>query len=222
MKKNNNIQDNILWTSVVLVTLVALETHARYTETMDPNGLIRNLKDYGLVDDQGKTDQSKKLQQAIDEIAEQGGGRLVMPKGTYRFANVYLKSNVHLLIEKDTVIKPYWPKGTKTVVFLLDVETPSSKNEAMSKDREYIQNVSIRGLGGRFIVDYSDRERREGERQLHRLLWSHNESNPIENQECERLGSVPCNRWNHAELPHLQRQSWIRPGPVTRCAIGAL
>ena len=149
---------------MALMMLFALETHAGYTETMNPNGLARNLQtDFGLVDDNAKSNQSAIIQKAIDDLSTKGGGRLILPKGTYRFAGVYLKSNVHLLIEKDTVIKPYWPKGTKTVVFLLDVETPSSKNEAMSKDREYIQNVSIRGLGGRFIVDYSDRERREGE-----------------------------------------------------------
>ncbi len=33
------------------------------------------------------------------------------PFVAYRFAGVYLKSNVHLLIEKDAVIKPYWPEA---------------------------------------------------------------------------------------------------------------
>lgn len=150
--------------ALVLITLFALETHAGYTETMNPNGLTRNLQtDFGLVDDYAKSNQSAILQKAIDDLSAKGGGRLILPKGTYRFAMVYLKSNVHLLIEKDTVIKPYWPKGTKTVVFLLDVETPSNKKEAKGKEREYIQNVSIRGLGGRFVVDYSDREREEDE-----------------------------------------------------------
>jgi len=31
------------------------------------------------------------------------------------------------------------------------------------QEKEYIENVSIRGLGGRFVVDYSDRERKDGE-----------------------------------------------------------
>lgn len=136
---------------------------ARYQETMDPNSSAKNLKfDYGLVDDDAKTNQSALLQNAINEVAATGGGRLIIPKGTYRFAKVYLKSNVHLLIEKDTVIKPYWPEGTKTVVFILDFEDTSGKGPR-DRGNEFIENVSIRGLGGRFTVDYSDRERREGE-----------------------------------------------------------
>ena len=137
---------------------------AAYVETMDPHGPKMNLqRDFGVIDDNAENSQSAKLQRAIDTLAARGGGQLFLPKGTYRFAKVYLKSNVHLLIEKDTVIKPYWPKGEKTVVFLLDVEAPSNKEEAKKRERDYIENVSIRGIGGRFIVDYSDRERREGE-----------------------------------------------------------
>ena len=106
----------------------ATTADARYQETMDPNGFVKNLEsDYGLVDDDAKTNQSALLQKAINDVAAAGGGRLIIPKGTYRFAKVYLKSNVHLLIEKDTVIKPYWPEGTKTVVFILDYEDTSGR-----------------------------------------------------------------------------------------------
>lgn len=154
----------VLKLTLLTTALIAWTTTARaeYQETMDAAGLTRNLKsDYGLVDDNAGTNQSAKLQAAINDMAAAGGGRLVLPKGTYRFARVYLKSNVHLLIEEDTVIKPYWPKGEKTVVFMLDVEDASRQKGA--KEGEYIENVSIRGLGGRFIVDYSDRKRVEGE-----------------------------------------------------------
>ena len=146
--------------------LLAWHTAARaeYIETMDPSGLTRNLRThYGLVDDDARTNQSETLQKAIDDVAAAGGGRLVMPRGTYRFAGIYLKSNVHLLIEEDTVIKPDWPEGQKVVVFLLDTQRPSNRKAARQHEREYIRNVSIRGLGGRFIVDYSDRKRKEGE-----------------------------------------------------------
>lgn len=137
---------------------------AEYREVMDPNGPTKNLRiDYGLLDDDAQANQSDTLQAAIDDIASVGGGRLILPKGTYCFAGVYLRSNVHLLIEKDTVIKPYWPENQKTVVFLLDAERPAGKALTEEHDRAYIEDVSIRGLGGRFIVDYSDRERRQGE-----------------------------------------------------------
>ena len=79
---------------------------AAYVETMNPHGPRKDLRrDFGLIDDNAEHNQSAKLQKAIDTIAEEGGGRLFLPKGTYRLSEIYLKSNVHLLIEKDTVIK---------------------------------------------------------------------------------------------------------------------
>lgn len=143
---------------ILVTTFMALAgwAQAEYKDTMDPAGLTKNLRtDFGLVDDDGQNNQSEIVQRAIDEMAAQGGGRLILPKGTYRFSGIYLKSNVHLLVERDTVIKPYWPKGQKTVIFTLGVPRDGSGN--------YIENVSIRGLGGRFIVDYSDRGSVEGE-----------------------------------------------------------
>lgn len=107
----------------IIAIACATTANAEYKETMVPSGPTTNVgTDYGLVDDNAKTNQSDVPQKAIDDVAASGGGRLVIPKGTYRFAKILLKSNVHLLIEKDTVIKPYWPEGEKTVVFNLDAE----------------------------------------------------------------------------------------------------
>lgn len=140
----------ICFTSLALIQ--AFIARAEYKETMEPNGLTKNLvTDFKMVDDNAKGNQSEKLQEAIDRVAKKGGGKLLLPKGTYRFSGINLKSNVHLLIEKDTVIKPWWPTGTKTVVFVLDGE------------EGHIENVSIRGVGGKFIVDYSDRGSNPGE-----------------------------------------------------------
>ncbi|CAA6692721.1 MULTISPECIES: glycosyl hydrolase family 28-related protein [unclassified Lentimonas] len=154
----------ILWVVCFALGQASIVT-AEYTETMDPNGLIQNLQsDFGLVDDGAQSNQSVVMQRAIDDIAAAGGGRLVLPKGTYRFAGVYLKSNVHLLIEQGTVIKPYWPEGTKAAVFIIDAQRPSKKKGLSEADeRVYIENVSIRGVGGPFVIDYSDRDRRKGE-----------------------------------------------------------
>ena len=141
---------------MIAIVMLPPTVDAAYKETMDPAGLTRNLKtDYGLVDDNAKSNQSEKLQKAIDEVSEKGGGKLILPKGTYRFSGIYLRSNVHILIEEDTVIRPYWPAGTKTVVFTLGVSRDTKDG--------YIENVSIRGLGGTFIVDYSDRGSVSGE-----------------------------------------------------------
>ena len=132
---------------------------AAYVETVNPNGPKRNLqRDFGLVDDNAESNQSEKLQKAIDIIADQGGGILILPKGTYNFSGIYLRSNVHLVVEEDTVIKPWWPAGEKTVVFMLDVPGKTGKG--------HIENVSIRGDGGQFIstirIAGASRERASG------------------------------------------------------------
>ena len=144
----------IITSMIMIASIPAVK--AEYKETMNPDGLTKNLKvDFGLVDDNAKNNQSEVLQKAIDELSAKGGGRLILPKGVYRFAGIYMKSNVHLLIEKDTVIKPYWPKGEKAVVFTL--------GQGRDAGFGHIENVSIRGLGGRFIVDYSGRGSVAGE-----------------------------------------------------------
>lgn len=95
---------------LLLAWAVCLPARAEYTETMNPNGLTKNLRDdYGLVDDNGRTDQSARFQRAIDQVAAAGGGRLIVPKGVYQLAGIYLKSNVHLLFEQGTVVRPHWP-----------------------------------------------------------------------------------------------------------------
>lgn len=143
---------------MMAMVVFAPAAKAAYKETMDPDGLTKNMKtDFGLVDDNAKSNQSDLLQKAINELSSQGGGRLIIPKGTYCFANVCLNSDVHLLIERDTVIKPYWPEGDKVVVFNL-TKYAASKRDSKSLEG-HIENVSIRGLGGSFIIDYSNRGR---------------------------------------------------------------
>jgi len=155
---------------IPILLFSALSAGAAYKEMMDPNGTSRNLKiDYGLKDDGAKSNQSEIFQRAIDELAEKGGGRIIVPKGTYQLARVQLKTNIHLLIEAGAVIKPYWPEGTKTVVFILDAERPVRKKEITEKQcRAFVENVSIRGIGGPFIIDYSEfqHEKEEGIRAI--------------------------------------------------------
>jgi len=153
----------IVWALTAVVWTIS--AHAEYRETMDADGLTKNLRsDYGLVDDGARADQSALFQKAIDDVAAKGGGRLIVPKGNYRLAGIRLKSNIHVLIEKGTLIKPVWPKGTKTIVFVLDAERGANKRRiSPEQEKAYIENVSLRGLGGRWTVDYSDRKPTKGE-----------------------------------------------------------
>ncbi len=62
-----------------------------------------SVKDFGVIGD-GKTLNSLALQKAIDFCASQGGGKIVLPKGEYVLGTVFLKSNVHIVIEKGAFI----------------------------------------------------------------------------------------------------------------------
>ncbi|WP_111709807.1 glycoside hydrolase family protein [Lutibacter citreus] len=130
----------------VLLLLTVTSVNAQYKEVMNQKGFTKYLnKDYNLKDDNAKSDQSEKLNKAIEDVSNRGGGIIKISKGVYSFSGIYLKSNVHLLIEEGTVIKP-----TSGVVFNFSVDKKTEKNDAKS----FIENVSVRGNGGAFIVDY--------------------------------------------------------------------
>ncbi len=62
-----------------------------------------NVLDYGIVAD-GKTMNSVALQKLIDLCYSQGGGELIFSKGKYLLSTVFLKSNVHVVLEKEAII----------------------------------------------------------------------------------------------------------------------
>ena len=60
------------------------------------------------------------IQGAIDQLAAQGGGRLILPKGTYRTGAIHMKNGVELhLAEEETVLQfiPEEPEKNYPVVF---------------------------------------------------------------------------------------------------------
>ena len=67
------------------------------------NEKIFNVIEYGGIAD-GKTLISEAVQKAIDACHAAGGGTVYFPAGTYVLATVFLKSNVHICIDKDALI----------------------------------------------------------------------------------------------------------------------
>ena len=61
------------------------------------------ITDYGICDD-GRV-YTNRLQQLIDSAAEQGGGVIVVPAGTYLTGALFFKQNVHLYIAEGGVLK---------------------------------------------------------------------------------------------------------------------
>lgn len=63
-----------------------------------------DVKHFG-VNGEGKNDDTKQINEAIEYLHQLGGGTLLFSAGTYHVRTVHLKSNVYLYLEKDAVIK---------------------------------------------------------------------------------------------------------------------
>lgn len=59
---------------------------------------------FGAVAD-GTTDNSAAFRTAIDSCSSTGGGRVVVPEGTYVVGRIYLKSNVNLVVSKGATLR---------------------------------------------------------------------------------------------------------------------
>ncbi|QBG47421.1 hypothetical protein EGM51_08465 [Verrucomicrobia bacterium S94] len=124
----------------VSLTLCGLNTQAFYSEPASytaPKKIIR-LGDSGYST--GSLDDTWVFNKAINDVANAGGGKVYVPKDSYRAANVQLKSNVHIEIQGGTTIT---------------LHTDGKPIFAMENN---IANTSIRGVGGRWtakLPDYS-------------------------------------------------------------------
>jgi polygalacturonase len=66
---------------------------------------VFNIKDFGGVAD-GKTDNKKAFERAIKACNENGGGKVLVPKGNYIVHGaIHLLSNTNLYLEKEAVIR---------------------------------------------------------------------------------------------------------------------
>jgi len=75
-----------------------------------------------------------------------------IPAGNYTFKQVSLKSNVHLEIEHDAVIEPSIENGAGSGKKNAQGKHFAIFNLTGDSAREPIENVSIRGVGGRYTV----------------------------------------------------------------------
>lgn len=62
-----------------------------------------NVRDYGAKGD-GKTLDSPAIDKAIEVCVKQGGGKVVLPAGTYLSGSIHMKSNVELHLQSGCVI----------------------------------------------------------------------------------------------------------------------
>ena len=63
-----------------------------------------SITNYGVVNDSTIV-QTKKIQEVIDLAAQNGGGVIVIPKGTFLSGSLFFKNNTHLHLEENAVFK---------------------------------------------------------------------------------------------------------------------
>jgi polygalacturonase len=62
-----------------------------------------NVKDFGAVGD-GLKMNTAFIQKAIDEVNTKGGGKVIIPEGTFLTGTIHLKTGVELVLEKNAVL----------------------------------------------------------------------------------------------------------------------
>ena len=105
-----------------------------------------NIMDYGARQDTTVLS-TEALQRAIDDCSRAGGGRVVVPTGSYKIGSIILKSDVHLFLEHgatlygSTDLKDYLPVKPDYVSLRTQVKTI----QLLYADR--VRNVVISGYG---------------------------------------------------------------------------
>lgn len=110
---------------------------------------VYNITDYGAVSDTTHLSTAA-IQQAIDICSESGGGRVLIPAGSYKTGSIFLKSNVDLHLESgatlygSTDIADYTP--VKTDYVSLRTHTPTIQ-------LIYADGVSHTSISGSGTID---------------------------------------------------------------------
>ncbi len=100
---------------------------------------LDNLPASRIVDftSDNKNEDTQRLNTIVNNLHEQGGGKINIKTGEYAFRNVELKSNIHITIESGTVIKLDHSKEGKNWFF----------NIGKTTNQPVVENVKIVGLG---------------------------------------------------------------------------
>jgi len=111
-------------------------------------------KDYNILafgaEPDGKTINTEIIQSAINRVSEEGGGKLVFPKGIFLTGSLQIKSNVHLYFEKGAILL-----GSTNPYHYRELEMPGRPETEKKDDNSQMallvaykaDNISISGKG---------------------------------------------------------------------------
>jgi polygalacturonase len=89
---------------IFLCSVVYGQDKTEISVATTPLGHKTLITQTGAVGD-GKTLNTKAIQSAIDRLAADGGGTLVVPEGVFISGSLFMKPGVNLYLEKDSVLK---------------------------------------------------------------------------------------------------------------------
>jgi len=119
-----------------------------YTEKNHLVSTTKSILDFGAIAND-VSDDSQALQNAIDDASSQpNGGKVTIPAGTFYLKKIYLKSNVHIEIDKNAIIKiAPWEDLSQLKNYSLFFLTVKNA---------LIENVSIRcsQVGEKYTIDF--------------------------------------------------------------------
>ena len=133
-------------TALLFVSLPVNGTAAPSTATM-PSFPPRSvcLADYGGVPD-GRTLNTAAFDKALTSLAEQGGGRLVVPQGFWLTGPIRLRSNVDLHLETGALVS-FSRNPALYPLKVIDMKGEKSVDSTSPISGEELENVAITGSG---------------------------------------------------------------------------
>ena len=104
-----------------------------------------SIEDYGGIGD-GMTDNTTAFKSAIDSLADEGGGTIIIPPGNYFTGPIHLKSDIHLFLDESATITFIAESAIYPVEYTWFNGIPCMNYSPMiyAKDQE---NISISGKG---------------------------------------------------------------------------
>lgn len=130
----------------LLSASVALLVWAVSAGFVSADEAIHNIREFGATGD-GQVLDSPAIQKAIDACAQQGGGTVLFPPGTYLSGTLYLKSHMRLRMERGACLL-----GTKDLTHYYQPESPehyvyitSSRHIFLYGD--HVEDVTLEGEG---------------------------------------------------------------------------
>jgi polygalacturonase len=106
------------------------------------NGYTFNVKDFGATGD-GKTIDSDAINQAIETLADQGGGTIYFPAGKYLSYSIRLKSHIRLLLDAGAELIAAFPSATEGY----DAAEPNEHNRYQDFGHSHWKNSLLWAIG---------------------------------------------------------------------------